>query len=153
MSADARNKLWSECTQRLDDISDSPDTSFTLIVAIAPPSSSSSSSSSSNSCDGRSLSTQLTRTVDSSSKKRLSKAEKKNKKADMKKAFEGECPESVTNATSVPTDELDDEGSMVLVLTVTYNVVDERYDGIRLNTVSGGDVCNSYLTAILSLKI
>ena len=153
LSADARNKLWSECTQRLDDISDSPDTSFTLIVAIAPPSSSSSSSSSSNSCDGRSLSTQLTRTVDSSSKKRLSKAEKKNKKADMKKAFEGECPESVTNATSVPTDELDDEGSMVLVLTVTYNVVDERYDGIRLNTVSGGDVCNSYLTAILSLKI
>ena len=151
LSADARNKLWSECTQRLDDISDSPDTSFTLIVAIAPPSRSSGSSSSSG--DKGSLSTQLTSTVDSSSKKRLSKAEKKNKKADMKKALQGKCTESVTNTTSMSTDELDDEGRMVLVLTVTYNVVDERYDGIRLNTVSAGDVCNSYLTAILSLKI
>lgn len=155
LGTDARNKLWTECTQRLDDLSDSPDTSFTLIIAIAPPSSSSSSgsSSSSSSGDGRSASTQATSSVDSSSKKRLSKAEKKNKKAEVKKVQEGKRTGSVTNATPVPSDEHDDEESMVLVLTVTYNVVDERYDGIRLNTVTGDDVCSSYLSAILSLKI
>ena len=150
LSTVARTMLWSECTQRLDDLSDSPDTSFTLIVAIAPPSSSSSGSSS----DGRCTSTQVKSVVgDFSSKKRLSKAEKKNKKAEIKKVLEGKNTESVTNETLTSSDEFDDDESMVLVLDVTYNVVDERYDGIRLNTATGVDFCTSYLTAILSLKI
>ena len=158
LGTDARNKLWTECTQRLDDLSDSPDTSFTLIIAIAPPSSSSSSSSSSSNgsssnSGGRSGSTQVTSSGDSSSKKRLSKSEKKIKKAEVKKVQEGKYTENVTNATPASSDDVHDDESMVLVLTVTYNVVDERYDGIRLNTVTGDDVCSSYLSAILSLKI
>lgn len=140
LSRDARQMLWSECVQILDSLGDAPSSVFSLIIGIAP--------SKKRNNDIASIAS----TADGSqTKRRMSKAEKKASKLDSKTS--SKC--AVTCPLALPSGGAEDalEKGMALVLTVSYNVVDGSYEGIRLGIATPVDICSSYLTAFLSLKI
>ena len=65
---------------------------------------------------------------------------------------------SILSSTAIITDVLenDSEGTehkMVLVLAVSYNIIDGSYEGVRINAASSEDVCSSYMAAVLSTRI
>ena len=140
LSSDARHMLWTECVQMLDSLGDSPSTTLSLIIGIAP------SKDNKTEIKGISTSADINQT-----KRRMSKAEKKANKTDSKNGFKrtGSCSETAPDSSAE--DSL--EKGMALVLTVSYNIVDGNYEGIRLSIATPGDICSSYLTAFLSLKL
>jgi 16S rRNA methyltransferase RsmB/F len=140
LSSDARQMLWTECVQILDSLVDSPSSSLSLIIGIAP------------SKDRKAEIAGIAATVEGSqTKRRMSKAEKKATKKDSKNGTKRLGSSTEVVPVSGAEDAL--EKGMALVLTVSYNVVDGNYEGIRLSVSTPEDICSSYLTAFLSLKI
>jgi 16S rRNA methyltransferase RsmB/F len=140
LSSAARQMLWTECVRILDSLGDTPSSAFSLIIGIAP------------SKDTKTEVAGITATAEGTqTKRRMSKAEKKAIKTDSKSGSK----RTGSSAEVVPGSGAEDalEKGMALVLTVSYNVVDGTYEGIRLSVSTPEDICSSYLTAFLSLKI
>jgi 16S rRNA methyltransferase RsmB/F len=142
LSSAARQMLWTECVQILDSLGDTPSSAFSLIIGIAP------------SKDTKTEVAGITATAEGTqTKRRMSKAEKKAIKTDSKNGSKRtEISAEVVPGSGAEEEDALEKG-MALVLTVSYNVVDGNYEGIRLSVSTPEDICSSYLTAFLSMKI
>lgn len=141
LSSDARHMLWTECVQILDSLGDTPSSTISLIIGIAPP----------KNRNNEEIASTAATADSSQAKRRMSKAEKKANKSDSKSSSK----RTVSYPLALPSGGTENalEKGMALVLTVSYNVVDGNYEGIRLSVATPVDMCSSYLTAFLSLKI
>ena len=145
LSVTARRLLWDECERMLELVGDTMTSSSHNAISLIIGISDLSSSQVVGSADTRTSST-----VSDQPKRRLSKAEKKNKKAVVKN---GSDTSVLNNAeeSSQKTEGL--EKGMVLVLTASYNIKDGEYEGIRVKVSTPEDSCASSLTAVMSLKL
>lgn len=144
LSNSARQLLWDECERMLEYLSDntaSGQSAISLIIGIADLSSSPVSSGDE---------TRASPNMPNQPKRRLSKAEKKIKKAVAKNGPDTSGLENMGESTQ-KSEGL--EKGMVLVLSASYNIKDGAYEGIRLKVSTADDSCSSYLTAVLSLKL
>ena len=136
LSADGRTRLWADCAKRLELI-EAPNT-VSLVIAIQELFGTTENNGNSGN-NGK--------TEDSSQpKRRISNAERKNLKSSKESKGSSSNEKVETHSEGL-------ENGMVLVLTVSYNIVDGNFEGIRLLTATSDDVCRSYMTALTSLKI
>ena len=142
LSLIGRDKVWKQCVERLGLLESSTSFSSTSVIIAVD-----------DSID-ETLENSMILESNQKPKRRISKAERKNLKLNFNDS------KSLNSAKTTHNDkietEIDCEGTehkMVLVLTVSYNIVDGSYEGIRINTATSEDVCSSYMAAVLSTRI
>jgi hypothetical protein len=159
LSTQGRVELWKECERRLEllDVEDTSSQIFSLIVSLKNPINNGGGSNSKTSLQS------LASAVESGSaqtKRRLSKAERKSQKSNLKETSADALSKKSGSVLLDDSSQLDDsdgmlelERGMVIVISVSYKIVGDSYEGIRLEVATAADVCESYGTAISSLKL
>ena len=144
ISSHSKKTLWKYCVERLE-LLESSSSSFSLIIVVDDV-----IDNNIHKIDKNIILSEGNQIF----KRRLSKAEKKNLKSNSKILRPSNSDQNnINNDSKVQIDSESTEHKMVLVLTVSYNIVDNSYEGVRLNTATSADVCNSYMTAMYSLKL
>ena len=142
LSLVGREKLWKQSVERLELLESSTSFSSTSVIIAVD-----------DNIDEK-LDNSMILESNQQPKRRISKAERKNLKLNSNDSKISKSVKTVHN-NKIET-EIDSEGTehkMVLVLTVSYNIIDGSYEGVRINAASSEDVCSSYMAAVLSTRI